>query len=152
MKYETIVLQKKMVAGIAARTKNSDPTMPVVISGLWNQFFQGGIYEQIPNKVNQKSLGIYSDYETDYNGAYRIFVGCEIEQAATLPLKDTSFTTIPAGIYAKFIVRGNMQQAVADFWKELWEMNLDRSYVCDFEEYQNNSIEDAEIHIYISLK
>lgn len=45
-----------------------------------------------------------------------------------------------------------MVAAVQQFWTELWKMNLKRSFVCDFEEYQNADVENAEIHIYISLK
>ena len=30
-------------------------------------------------------------------------------------------------------------------------MDLDRNYKCDFEEYQNADVENAEIHIYISI-
>ena len=44
-----------------------------------------------------------------------------------------------------------MQKAVAEFWQELWKMKLDRSFICDFEEYQNGGIDDCEIHIYIGL-
>ncbi len=29
---------------------------------------------------------------------------------------------------------------------------LDRSYKCDFKEYQDGNMEDAEIYIYISMK
>lgn len=32
----------------------------------------------------------------------------------------------------------NMQRAVADFWQEIWTMNLLHFFVCDFEEYQNS--------------
>ncbi len=35
---------------------------------------------------------------------------------------------------------------------QLWNMDLPRSYVCDFEEYQDGEMENAEIHIYIGLK
>lgn len=45
-----------------------------------------------------------------------------------------------------------MITAVAQFWQELWKMDLPRSFVCDFEEYQNADPENAEIHIYIGLK
>ncbi len=61
--------------------------------------------------------------------------------------------TIPAGIYAKFIVHGHMQQAVGDFWGKLWDMPLDRAFTCDFEEYQPGSdFNNAEVHIYLALK
>lgn len=60
--------------------------------------------------------------------------------------------TIPAGKYAKFIVRGHMQHAVIGFWQELWNMNLERTYICDFEEYQDSNIEEATIHIFIGIR
>lgn len=56
------------------------------------------------------------------------------------------------GKYAKFIVHGPMQTVVADFWNKLWNMNLDRTYSYDFEEYQSGGdIEHTEVHIYISI-
>ena len=60
---------------------------------------------------------------------------------------------IPAGKYAKFVVHGNMLQAVAEAWQTIWQMELPRSFQCDFEEYQNDDMGDnAEVHIYIGLK
>ena len=37
--------------------------------------------------------------------------------------------TIPGGRYARFVVYGDMQAAVARFWQELWEMDLDRAFI-----------------------
>jgi predicted transcriptional regulator YdeE len=60
---------------------------------------------------------------------------------------------IPEGKYEKFVVHGDVQQAVVAFWTKLWSMNLDRKYSCDFEEYQSGcEMHNAEIHIYISVK
>ena len=74
-----------------------------------------------------------------------------VEKAENLP-EGTDVFTIPAGRYAKFVVKGDMHQAVADFWSEFQKMDLPRSYVCDFEEYQDDNMEETEIHIYIGLR
>ena len=37
------------------------------------------------------------------------------------------------------------------FWQELWEMNLNRSYRADFEEYTDMLEDEAEITIYIAI-
>ena len=61
--------------------------------------------------------------------------------------------TVYTGKYAKFVIHGDVQNAVGQAWQEIWKMDLNRKYTCDFEEYQNNS-EDMlkqEIHIYIAL-
>lgn len=36
--------------------------------------------------------------------------------------------------------------------QKIVSMNLDRSYVADFEEYLNSDFENAKIDIYVSLK
>ncbi len=50
------------------------------------------------------------------------------------------------------IVHGDMVQAVADACMEIWKMNLPRIFLSDFEEYQDDNMEDATIHIYVGLK
>ena len=151
MKYEIVTLEEKQVAGIEARTNNFSPDMGMVIGGLWNQFYNEGIYESIANKTNQKALGIYTDYAGDEKADYTVCVACETEKGSTQK-QGVTVRTIPAGKYAKFIVKGNMHTAVAEFWQELWKMDLPRAFQCDFEEYQNDSMEEAEIHMYIGLK
>ena len=59
---------------------------------------------------------------------------------------------IPAGKYAKFSICGNMVTAVAEAWQQIWDMDLDRSFTGDFEEYKNSEVENAEIDIYVALK
>lgn len=151
MKYEIVNLTEKTVVGISARTSNFSPDMEKVIGTLWYNFFQNGIYEQINNKSDYKALGLYSEYENEEKGSYTATVGCRVANAEELP-ESTVKMTIPEGKYTKFIVKGNMQKAVSEFWQELWKMDLPRSFVCDFEEYQNSNMENAEIHIYIGLK
>lgn len=147
MNYEIVDVEEKTVAGLRVRTSNNDPNMSRSIGELWQRFYQDGIYQSIPGKRNDKSIGLYTHYETDVNGAYDVMVCCEVESSAEIQKE-----TIPAGKYAKFIVRGHVQQAVAEFWTKLWSMELDRKFTSDFEEYQSGGdMENAEIHIYIAL-
>ncbi|NFA42010.1 AraC family transcriptional regulator [Clostridium botulinum] len=150
MNYEVVNLKEKKVVGVTARTKNCDENMIKIIGSLWQNLYEGGVYNTIKNKVNDKAIGIYSDYESDVNSEYSVTVGCEVNEIEDIS-EDTIVKVIPSGKYAKFIVRGQVQQAVNDFWQELWNMKLNRNYKCDFEEYQNCDMENAEIHIYISI-
>lgn len=151
MEYEIVTLKEKIVAGISARTNNASPEMGAVIGGLWNRFYNEGIYNSVSKKANAKALGIYTDYAGDEKSDYIAFVGCETEE---MPAEnDLAICRIPAGQYAKFVVHGNMIQAVAEAWQAIWQMDLPRAFQCDFEEYQNSDMGDnAEIHIYIGLK
>lgn len=151
MNYEIVQLEEKKVVGLKIRTNNSDPNMSSAIGDVWKKFFETGIYQSIPDKKNEKCIGLYTNYESDVNGAYDVMVCCETQNSSNHPMLVQS-ETIPAGKYAKFIIQGHVQKVVAEFWMKLWSMDLDRKYSCDFEEYQGGSDEDtAEIHIYISL-
>lgn len=152
MNYDVVHLDEKTVVGLTIRTSNNDPGMGQSIGSLWQKFFADGVYQSISNKQNGNSIGLYTNYESNVHGAYDMVVCCEVANTTSLPTGvDTRI--IPAGRYAKFVVYGHVQTAVAEFWSKLWSMNLDRKYSCDFEEYQSGpDMNHAEIHIYISLQ
>lgn len=151
MDYQIVKLEERKAAGIKARTNNTSQDMTRVIGGLWQRFYSQGIYASIPGKVSGKALGIYTEYEGDEKSDYSIIVGCEVDGKEALP-PDTVSVTLPAGRYAKFTVKGELHEAVASCWQEIWNMDLPRSFTCDYEEYQDSGMEQTEIHIYISLK
>jgi len=45
-----------------------------------------------------------------------------------------------------------VHRAVAEAWEKIWSMDLDRSYVADFEEYLNSDFEKAKIDILCIFK
>lgn len=146
MEYKIVNLEEKIVVGVSAVTGNNDPNMGKIIGGLWEKLYQGGINESIKNKVNEYAIGLYSDYEDD---RYLVTVGNEVCKAQNEGL---TVKKIPAGKYAKFSIEGPMEKAVAEAWSKIWQMDLDRSYKADFEEYLNSDFNNAKVDIYISLK
>ncbi|MBP1888615.1 putative transcriptional regulator YdeE [Clostridium moniliforme] len=146
MNYEIVNLEEKIVVGISAIISNDDPNMGKVIGGLWGKLYEDGINETIKNKVNEYAIGLYSDYE---NNKYTVTVGNEVCKAEN---EEITIKKIPSGKYAKFFIEGNMQKVVAEACNEICQMDLDRSYEADFEEYLNADFDNAKINIYISLK
>lgn len=146
MNYEIVEITEKKVAGISAVTNLNSPEAPKAIGGLWENFY-GGVYASLQGKTNEKCIGLYTDYKE--NGDYKVMVCSEVDSD-----RQTAETmTIPAGKYAKFVVKGNIVTAVQEFWQNLWNMKLDRAFVCDFEEYQGGKdMDNMEIHMYISVK
>lgn len=149
MMYEIVTRKEKTAVGISARTNNLSPDMGIVIGGLWKRFYGEGIYDSIPYKVNGKALGIYTDYAGNETADYTVIAACET--AGEPESSEFAVCRIPAGRYARFVIHGDMVQAVAAAWQEIWEMDLPRSFQCDFEEYQDDSMDRAEIHIYVGL-
>ncbi len=146
MNYEIVNLEEKIVVGVSAITSNDDPKMGEVIGSLWEKLYQGGINEIIKNKANEYAIGLYSDYE---DNKYCVTVGNEV---SSIENEELIVKKIPAGKYAKFFIEGHMQKAVAEAWSEIWQMDLDRSYKADFEEYLNADYDNAKINIYISVR
>ena len=111
------------------------------------------IYDKIQNKVNGKTIGLYTEYEGDYTKPYIFVAGAEVSQEVKQS-EDIVNKVIPKGKYARFIIKGDVKNSVGQAWQEIWNMNLKRKYICDFEEYQNNSsdMNNQEIHIYIGLE
>ena len=150
MEYEIVTLEEKIAVGVSARTNNASPDMGAVIGGLWNCFYNEGVYASVPDKANAKALGIYTEYEGDEKEDYTAMAACET--SAEPKGENYAVCRIPAGKYAKFVIHGDMVQAVGAAWQEIWKMNLPRAFQCDFEEYQDDCMENAEIHIYVGLK
>ena len=143
MNYEIVELKEKTIVGFAARTSNEDPQMGAIIGDLWKQLYTPENTEIIQNRVNAYAIGLYSDYDKE---GYQVTAGFEVSDAES----GNGFTvkTIPAGRYAKFSVHGDMIEAVANSWKEIWETPLDRTFTGDFEEY----LSQEDIDIYIAIK
>lgn len=156
MNYEIVTLKEKNAAVLTARTNNASPEMGAVIGGLWQKFYSEGIYNSVKNRADAYALGIYTEYSSDENGDYTAAVGCEIIGSAELP-DGMKAIKIPAGKYAVFSITGEMDTAeqlaaIQKLWQELWGMDLDRAYVCDFEEYRSADPKLADIRVYIGLK
>ncbi|GAA0070920.1 GyrI-like domain-containing protein [Clostridium sardiniense] len=152
MNYEIVNLDEKKVVGLVKETTNNENKAVKDIGELWQKFIMEGYYEKVQNKKDNKAIGLYTDYQGDFTKPYNFFCCVEVSEASKIEAPLVS-KTILGGKYAKFIIKGDVKNSVGEFWLKLWQMDLDRSYTCDFEEYQNNSedMQNQEIHIYISI-
>lgn len=146
MNYEIVEMKEKTIVGVNATTSNSAPDMGQVIGKLWTDLYQGGVGATVKNKANDYAIGLYSDYVGEN---YQVTVGYEVSKAENAEL---TCKVIPAGRYAKFNIHGDAVQDVGNAWGEIWNMDLDRSYACDYEEYLTGDCKECDINIYIALK
>lgn len=153
MKYEIVELEEKVVEGIRIKTTNQEGKSVQDIGMTWQKLFEYGVYNRIQNKVNNKTIGLYTEYEGDYTKPYIFIAGAEVSKEEK-DNEELANKVIQKGKYAKFVIIGNVKKSVGQAWQEIWNMNLNRKYTCDFEEYQNNSedMQKQEIHIYIAIE
>ena len=151
MNYELVTLADKLVVGITNRTNNAAPDMGEKIGQLWQRFYSDGHVDKIAHRIDHVALGIYTDYASDEKGDYTVMVACQV----TEPSSRYETRVIKGGKYAKFVVKASQNQLVSkvsDAWTAIWQLRLPRLFAADFEAYQVADGEQAEVHIYISLK
>ena len=84
-----------------------------------------------------------------------MLAACEVSSADDLP-KGVVVRKIPSGKYAEFSITGEMDMQaqfaeINKLWQEIWQMKLDRNFVCDFEEYRSADPQNADVRVYIGL-
>ena len=74
-------IQKLMISGISVTTNNQNELdeTKAKIPQLWEDYFAQNIYTKTFNKAKDGYMyGVYSDYESDDMGDYKITVGIEV--------------------------------------------------------------------------
>lgn len=149
------IIQEFKIIGISIRTTNENGQSAKDIEAIWGKFWGEKIQEQIPNKVNDNIYAVYTDYETDFNGAYTTIIGLPVSTLKNIP-KGFVGITIEKAEYQKFISKGKMPEAVVDTWIKIWgnnDLNQNRTYKSDFtihgEKYYNE--DNAEVETFISV-
>ena len=142
-------VKKLMISGISVVTNNelemSEENGKIAL--LWEEYFAKDIYKKTFDKANSDFMyGVYSDYESDVTGNYKITVGVEVTKAKNaIVIEDKK--------YLVFTKKGELPMVVVELWEEIWdyfEKNSDyeRSFEVDFEKYAK----EDEIEIYVSIK
>ena len=148
-------IQEFKIIGISIRTTNKNGQSAKDIGVIWEKFWNEKIQEQIPNKINGNIYAVYTDYETDFNGAYTTIIGLPVSSLENIP-KSLVGITIEKTEYQKFVSKGKMTEAVVNTWMKIWgdkKLNQARAYKADFtihgEKYYDGN--NAEVKPFISV-
>lgn len=143
------------VIGISVETTNRDNQAAEDLGKLWTQFYQEGITERIPYRMNETVYSIYTNYESDYKGRYTTIIGMQVESLDSIP-EGMVGIVIPSARYREILAKGKMPDAVVDAWMKIWEQDetLNRAYTVDFEVYGPKSQmgDDSEVQIFLATK
>ncbi|MBD8348815.1 GyrI-like domain-containing protein [Dysgonomonas sp. HGC4] len=147
-------IEKFFVIGISVRTTNEGGQAAKDIPQLWEKFITENIAAKIPGKVSDSVYGIYTEYEGDYTQPYTTVLGCKVSSLDNIPDGFIGLT-IKADNYEKYTAKGKMSDDIVyKKWTEIWQSNLNRTYLADFEVYGERSVDmdNAEVDIFISVK
>ena len=143
------------IIGLATETTNENGKSAEDLGKLWLRFFTENIEGQIQNKTSDEIYSVYTDYESDYTGKYLTVIGLKVDSLDEIPNGLTG-REFKGGRYQQFVAKGQMPNAVAEAWLEIWakDKELNRKYTADFEVYGQKSQngENSEVEIYIAIK
>lgn len=142
-------VKKLMISGISVITNNETEMSEEngKIASLWEEYFEKDVYKKTFDKANGDFMyGVYSDYESDARGNYKVTVGVEVT-------KPKNAIVIEDKKYLVFTKQGELPMVVVELWEEIWayfEKNseYERAFEIDFEKYAK----EDEIEIYVSIK
>ena len=150
----TVQLDAFDIIGIYVKTCNTDGSAAMDIPALWSRFFAENSMDKITNKTSEDIYAIYTEYEGDFTQPYTTIIGCKV--ASTLEIPEGMIACrIPAENYAKIEATGMVNEGfVYKAWERIWQSELPRAYVADFEVYGPGSQNPAHamVDIYIGLK
>jgi len=143
------------VVGIDMTTSNAAERDPdkARIPALWGRFHGESVLSKIPGKKSPVlPVGVYTDYESDHNGQYRLLAGAAVE-GVELAADGFGRVTLPAGRYLVFRGEGEMPGAVIQTWMAVLDYfskpsDHVRAYTADWELYRGPNAVD----IYIAVK
>lgn len=141
------------VIGIKVRTTNENGQSVQDIPKLWERFWQEDIASQIPNRIDEHVLSIYTNYESDHTKPYDTLIGCRVNSLDTIP-EGMVGQYFEGGSYKKFIAKGDLNKGIVyEKWLNIWEADLARVFTADFEVYGENAQDpqDAEVAIFIAI-
>lgn len=148
------------VIGISARTRNADEMSGKgVIGQQWARFMKEDLLGKIPNKADSNVLAVYTDYESDANGAYTFLLGAKVNSAESVPA-GMAAKRIPAGRYAVFTTeKGALAKVVPETWSRIWALPKsapggNRSYQADYELYDQRAADSqsAQVDVYVGIR
>jgi len=152
MNYKVTTLGEEKFIGIAVRTTNKNNQSQKDIGDLWGKFMSQNLVENIPNRVSSDIYCIYTDYESDFNGAYTTILGCKVSSVENVPAGFVS-KTIPATTYHIYTSIGKLPECVVHTWVYIWQSDIKRKYAADYDVYgpRAQDTEHAEVETYLSV-
>lgn len=153
MTYTTTYLEQFSVIGIAVKTTNKNGQAQNDISKLWQKFFNDNMINQIPDKISDDIYCIYTDYESDVNGAYTTILGCKVTSMENIPEGFVSKTILKA-MFRLYKSTGKLPDSVLATWGHIWQTPIERKYLADFDVYGQKSQDphNAEVETYLSVR
>lgn len=125
------------------------------------RYFHGSLFKKISNRAKPgTTYCAYTDYKSDYKGAYTYFIGEEVTSFDNNLSEEFEKLVIPKQKYAMFTTApAPMPDVIVNAWNEVWKMSSkqlggDRCYQTDFEVYDERAVDHQNIilDLFVGIK
>jgi predicted transcriptional regulator YdeE len=138
---KTVEIPAFVVSGPSTRTNNA---LEASGAGRIGQLWQDYAATACSAVAGAQVYGVYSDYDSDASGDYRLTVGCRHDGDSAKAQAAADGVAVQAGSYLAFSAQGEMPGAVVQAWQTIWAhfapeqaatLPYVRAYETDFEHY-----------------
>ena len=143
--------------GWEARTTNAqEMTANAVIPNLWHRVRTENTLARVPSRADSDIYALYTEYESDKNGAYTYVLGVRVNSENGVPA-GMVMRRVPEGDYALLAVRDHpAPTAVVGLWQQIWKLEdarqISRAYRTDYEVHHFEGKQESAVELYIALK
>jgi predicted transcriptional regulator YdeE len=150
----TVTTDPFLVVGVKVRTTNRIEAVPQTakIPAVWARFSAGDVSARIPQRIPDSGvIAVYTEYESDYRGAYALIVGHKVTTLDPTP-PGMCGVSVASGPYLRFPLESATPKAIVAGWESIWRFfdfspEHERAYTTDFELYEADRVE-----IYVATK
>lgn len=136
------------IIGFELRTSNQEAFQ--TIPKFWGEIMGENRLNKIAPSVSETIYAVYTNFQNpgkNNEGVYSLIIGKEVlsHQKAFDGLAETIISPQKRAV---FDVEKNHPEKVGAMWQEIWNTNLEKTFVSDFEIYKPT----GEIEIHIGIK
>jgi predicted transcriptional regulator YdeE len=143
------------VIGTSLVTSNAAEANPATakIPAFWARFRNDNVLDTIPGKRPPVApVGVYTDYESDETGRFRLIAGAIVEKTTQAP-DSLSRVELTPGRYLVFSAEGALPGIVIETWQAIWAYFSSgsqperRAFTTDFEIYPGPTRVDIHVAV-----
>lgn len=153
IKTEIVTKNEFILMGKPYRTTMQRCQNEIDIPKFWGEFMTSGATGDIPNRIGDSLMGIYTNW--DYAENFDVLIGAQVSSDTKVPQGFITHRLKPAK-YMVFTVPGNQNLDILNGWKYIygtWMPNTgyEREFSDDFDlfddRFQSNTNPESEIYI-----
>lgn len=118
------------VIGLSKMVRNDDPA---AIGALWETFHSIDVRTMVGADAYDEIYCVYHDYEGGFADPYRMTIGYRAS-LAEVP-EGLHRADVPKQSVVTYKVEGPQPQSLISQWQAIWNGDLNRSYLADFDVY-----------------